>query len=201
MKPKFKSIETKYTEERKAFFDGLKNLDRRSFLKVSAATMGAAVASGLAPRQSFQSICVAQDGGDSMSKPSFQFAYISDSHLYEKKVNDRFVRALLRAVEDVNNLDPQPDFVFYGGDLAQLGQPGELGLGAQIIRNLKAPLKICSASAFCALAVPAVRASAHTSTTRILLRISCSPPQPQALSPGASLPAPSPLSPAKGPVC
>ena len=77
-----------------------------------------------------------------MSKPSFQFAYISDSHLYEKKVNDRFVRALLRAVEDVNNLDPQPDFVFYGGDLAQLGQPAELELGAQIIRNLKAPLKI-----------------------------------------------------------
>jgi Icc protein len=142
MKPKFKSIETKYTEERQAFFGGLKNLDRRSFLKVSAATMGAAVASGLAPCHSFQSVSVAQGGGDSMGKPSFQFAYISDSHLYEKKVNDRFVRAILRAVEDVNNLDPQPDFVFFGGDLAQLGQPRELELGAQILRNLKAPLKI-----------------------------------------------------------
>jgi Icc protein len=60
MKPKFKSIETKYTEERQAFFGGLKNLDRRSFLKVSAATMGAAVASGLAPCHSFQSVSVAQ---------------------------------------------------------------------------------------------------------------------------------------------
>ena len=139
MKPKIKSIETKYTEERRQFFDGLRNLDRRSFLKVSAAAMGAAAASGLAPCHSFQSISVAQT---ITNGPSFQFAYISDSHLYEKKINDRFVRALLRAVEDVNNLDPQPDFVFYGGDLAQLGQPKELDLGAQILKNLKAPLKI-----------------------------------------------------------
>ena len=44
-------------------------------------------------------------------------------------MNDRFVRQLLRAVDDVNHLDPQPDFVLYGGDLAQLGQAGELELG------------------------------------------------------------------------
>ncbi len=75
-------------------------------------------------------------------QPAFRFAYISDSHLYERDVNDRFVRGLLRAVDDVNNLDPQPDFVFYGGDLAQLGQAKELELGAQILKNLKAPLRI-----------------------------------------------------------
>ena len=39
-------------------------------------------------------------------------------------------------------LDPQPDFVFYGGDLAQLGAVKQLELGAQILKNLKAPLKI-----------------------------------------------------------
>ena len=27
----------------------------------------------------------------------------------------------MRAVDDVNAMDPQPDFVLYGGDLAQLG--------------------------------------------------------------------------------
>jgi Icc protein len=52
------------------------------------------------------------------------------------------VRALLRAVDDVNALDPQPDFVFYGGDLAQLGQEEELDLGAQILKQVKAPLKM-----------------------------------------------------------
>ncbi|UCG58795.1 MAG: metallophosphoesterase, partial [Phycisphaerales bacterium] len=141
MKPRFRSVETGYAEERQDFFRGLKNLDRRSFLKVSAATMGAAVASGLTASHSFQSVSVAQDSGSKQS-PAFRFAYISDSHLYEKKINDRFVRSLLRAVEDVNGLDPQPDFVFYGGDLAQLGQINELELGAQILRNIKAPVKM-----------------------------------------------------------
>jgi 3',5'-cyclic AMP phosphodiesterase CpdA len=45
-------------------------------------------------------------------------------------------------VDDVNTLDPQPDFVLFGGDLAQLGQAGELELGAQILKNLKAPLHV-----------------------------------------------------------
>jgi Icc protein len=52
------------------------------------------------------------------------------------------VRALIKAVDDVNALDPQPDFVLYGGDLAQLGQAKELEVGAQILKNLKAPVKI-----------------------------------------------------------
>jgi len=39
----------------------------------------------------------------------FTFAYISDTHLYPRALNDRFVRAILKAVDDVNNLQPQPD--------------------------------------------------------------------------------------------
>jgi 3',5'-cyclic-AMP phosphodiesterase len=49
---------------------------------------------------------------------------------------------LLRTVDDVNGLDPQPDFVLYGGDLAQLGASSELDLGAQILKNLKAPVRM-----------------------------------------------------------
>ncbi len=135
-----KSIETKYLEERQLFFRGLRNLDRRSFLKVSAAALGATA--GLAAPHSFTPVAVADDTENAESKPAFRFAYISDSHLYEKDVNDRFVRGLLRAVDDVNKLDPQPDFVFYGGDLAQLGSVKQLDLGAEILKNLKAPLKI-----------------------------------------------------------
>jgi hypothetical protein len=37
---KFKSIETKYMEERQSLFSSLKNLDRRCFMKVTAAAMG-----------------------------------------------------------------------------------------------------------------------------------------------------------------
>jgi len=135
----YKSVETRYMEEREKLFRGLRNLDRRSFLKVSAAALAAA---GLAAPHSFTPVSVAQGAETPDAEPAFRFAYISDSHLYEKHVNDRFVRGLLRAVDDVNNLDPQPDFVFYGGDLAQLGQVKELELGAGILKNLKAPLRI-----------------------------------------------------------
>lgn len=135
-----KSIETKYYEEREALFRGLQNLDRRTFLKVSMAAAGAALLRGVEYNfHSFLPISVAHAADGS---GDFSFAYISDSHLYKKELNDRFVNQLLRAVDDINNLNPQPDFVLYGGDLAQLGQKEELNLGAQILKNLKAPLRM-----------------------------------------------------------
>ncbi len=142
MKKKWMSVETKYMTERGELFGALSNLNRRSFLKVSAAAMGAVAAKGLLPPFSFLPVRVAAAATGSGKGESFRFAYISDSHLYEKDVNDRFVRSLLRSVDDVNNLDPPPDFVFYGGDLAQLGQANQLELGAQILKNLKRPVKM-----------------------------------------------------------
>ena len=133
----FKSIETRHHEERDELFRHLRNLDRRTFMKVSLAAAAAVAAKGLAHPFSFMPIDVAYAATD--EKQAFRIAYISDAHLYERSVNDRFVRQLLRAVDDVNNLDPQPDFVLFGGDLAQLGGAGELALGAQILKNLKAP--------------------------------------------------------------
>ncbi len=49
MRPKHKSVETRYMEERNEFFQALKSLDRRSFIKVSAAALGAAAARGIVP--------------------------------------------------------------------------------------------------------------------------------------------------------
>ncbi len=70
----------------------------------------------------------------------FMFAYISDSHLLSRGKEHRFAKALIKAVEDVNNMEPQPDFVLYGGDLAQLGLRDELLLGKDIIAPLKPKL-------------------------------------------------------------
>lgn len=136
-----RSVETRHYEERESLFRALPKLDRRGFLKVSLAAAAAAAANGVRfhPR-SFQPISVA-DAATSKIEP-FTFAYVSDSHLYERELNDRFVNALLRAVDDVNHLDPTPDFVLYGGDLAQLGQPEELALGAGILGSLKAPVRM-----------------------------------------------------------
>ena len=132
-----KSIETKHMEERASLFRSLQDLDRRSFLRVSAAAGAAALTNGVVHPHTFQPLTFHGAGGE-----AFRIAYISDSHLYERKLNDRFVQSLLRAVDDVNRMSPQPDFVFYGGDLAQLGAPAELDLGAQILKGLKAPVRM-----------------------------------------------------------
>ena len=118
---------------------------RRKFAKMAAMAAGAAATSSFVPH-SFQLVDVVSAESNAAvpqrGVSPFSFAYISDSHLYEKTLNERFVRQLERAVADINALDPQPDFVFYGGDLAQLGQPGELRLGAEILKQVKAPIKM-----------------------------------------------------------
>jgi predicted MPP superfamily phosphohydrolase len=137
-RPPIKSVETKYYEEREQALRSLGGLDRRKFLKVAGAAAGAVMASGLVTPHSFMPVRMAHAQG----KGGFRIAYISDSHLYTKEINDRFVRALMRAVDDVNKMDPQPDFVLYGGDLAQLGQAEELMVGAEILKELKAPVRM-----------------------------------------------------------
>lgn len=131
-----KSIETRYLEDRADVMRSLQNIDRRTFLRLSAAAGAAAMVHGVVHPHTYQPVRVATAG------EAFRFAYISDSHLYEKKLNDRFVKGLLRAVDDVNRMDPQPDFVLYGGDLAQLGARAELDLGAQILKSLRAPVRM-----------------------------------------------------------
>ena len=73
------------------------------------------------------------------SSRNFSFAYISDAHIQQIK-GSRFVRnwdrGLIRAVAEVNLLTPKPDFVMFGGDLAQLGSKPELDHGAEIMSAL-----------------------------------------------------------------
>lgn len=70
---------------------------------------------------------------------NFTFAHISDSHIQHIKGN-QFVRnwdrGLIRAVAEVNLLNPKPDFVVYGGDLAQLAKKSELDHGAEMMSAL-----------------------------------------------------------------
>ncbi|MBE0436945.1 MAG: metallophosphoesterase [Methylomicrobium sp.] len=71
---------------------------------------------------------------------NFTFAYISDAHIQHIE-GTRFVRnwdrGLIRAVAETNLLVPKPDFVFFGGDLAQLGTKAELDHGAEIMSALR----------------------------------------------------------------
>jgi Icc protein len=73
------------------------------------------------------------------SSENFTFAYISDAHI-QHIAGMRFVRnwdrGLIRAVAETNLLTPKPDFVIFGGDLAQLGSKAELDHGAEIMSAL-----------------------------------------------------------------
>ena len=74
------------------------------------------------------------------NKPDFTFAYISDSHIQQVKGNEfvrNFDKGLIRAVAECNMMDPRPDFVVYGGDLAQLGSKPEIDHGLGIMSALR----------------------------------------------------------------
>jgi len=104
------------------------NRSRRNFIKNSSA-----LALGCALPISLVELAFAD------SEQNFSFAYISDAHIQQIK-SARFVRnwdkGLIRAVAETNLLAPKPDFVMFGGDLAQLGSQPELDHGAEIMSAL-----------------------------------------------------------------
>ncbi len=70
----------------------------------------------------------------------FTFAYISDSHIQQIKGNTfvrNWDRGLMRAVAECNLMNPKPDFVMYGGDIAQLAKPAEIDHGLDILSGLR----------------------------------------------------------------
>jgi len=70
---------------------------------------------------------------------NFTFAHISDSHIQYIRKNEfvrNWDRGLIRATAETNLLSPQPDFVVFGGDLAQLGTKEELDHGAEMLSRL-----------------------------------------------------------------
>jgi 3',5'-cyclic AMP phosphodiesterase CpdA len=71
----------------------------------------------------------------------FSFAIITDSHLFSQP-DHRFDKALIDAVNQVNALTPQPDFVVFTGDIAQNGREDQLVKGKGILSKLKMPLKV-----------------------------------------------------------
>lgn len=75
---------------------------------------------------------------------NFTFAYISDSHLTHlggTNFTRNFDNGLRKAVTEVNFMSPTPDFVAFGGDLAQLGKREELDHGMEIMSALKVPVR------------------------------------------------------------
>jgi calcineurin-like phosphoesterase family protein len=108
-------------------------LTRRTFLHRSLlyGTTGAAAYGLFFPLLNTIDVAFARSG------QSFKFAWISDTHLYPKNVNPRFVEKAVRAIQEVQAMDPPADFLIFGGDMAQLGDPVELQLGAELLKEIK----------------------------------------------------------------
>ena len=103
-------------------------LTRRRFLKAA----GALAAAGCLPVSTVELAFADR-------RKSFTFAHISDAHIQQIR-GTKFVRnwdrGLIRAVAETNLLTPKPDFVVFGGDLAQLGKKSELDHGAEMLSKL-----------------------------------------------------------------
>jgi 3',5'-cyclic-AMP phosphodiesterase len=106
-------------------------MTRRIFLHKSVVYGASAAACGLFPSISTIDMAFAQGG------PTFKFAWLSDTHLYPRELNSRFVEKTVRAIKEIQAMNPPADFLIFGGDLAQLGDPVELRLGAELLNELK----------------------------------------------------------------
>lgn len=103
---------------------------RRSFLHNSAKGALGLAGAGFLPIINTLDLAWAQG-------QSFRFAWVSDTHLYPRDVNTRFVEKAVRAFREVQAMNPPADFLLFGGDLAQLGDPVELQLGAELLKEVK----------------------------------------------------------------
>ncbi len=111
-----------------------RKITRRGFLKQA----GVAAAAAAAPLSLVE---IAWGRSDSRN---FSFAYISDSHLTQikgAKFVSNFDKGLKRAIAEVNFMSPKPDFVVFGGDLAQLGKRAEIDHGLELMSALRTPVK------------------------------------------------------------
>lgn len=106
------------------------SMNRRRFLKAG----GTLLAAGTLP------ISIVEASFGRSAHESFSFAYISDSHITHIKGNEfvrNWDRGLIRAISECNLLTPRPDFIIYGGDLAQLGTPEEIDHALDLMGGLR----------------------------------------------------------------
>src|SRR3954449_11967165 len=91
------------------------SMDRRSFLKFSAASLGAGALLQFTPAQAAIPFFTRRNG----EAPSpFSFVQLSDTHVgFSGPPDPLGTKAFERAVDTINALDPLPDLVLFTGDL------------------------------------------------------------------------------------
>src|SRR5580693_6835803 len=113
-------------------------IDRRGFLKCMAwAGTGLVwtMSGGIPMSQAFAKTADqnAGKGGD------FSFVQISDSHIgFNKPANPDVTATLQTAINKINAMPHQPDFMIHTGDLSQLSKPSEFDTLDQVLKGASA---------------------------------------------------------------
>jgi 3',5'-cyclic AMP phosphodiesterase CpdA len=117
----------------------MKNYSRRDFVTISGkAGLTTLVASAVGVNLGLVDVASAATSG---KVTPFRFAILSDAHLFS--IDDhKFDGLLSDAVDEVMAMKPLPDFVVYGGDIAQNGRDDQLKKGIKILSKLTMPLKV-----------------------------------------------------------
>jgi 3',5'-cyclic AMP phosphodiesterase CpdA len=73
------------------------------------------------------------------TQPSgFRFVQISDSHIgFNRPANSNVAATLQAAIDQINALDPQPDFILHTGDLTHLAKTAEFDTLDQMLKGLR----------------------------------------------------------------
>lgn len=120
----------------------MNKVSRRQFMGMSTkAAAGTMFAGTFAPTATsmFGIGGVAEAASNKVSP--FTFGVLTDAHLYD--IDDhKFEAYLNEAVDNMNKLNPAPDFVLYGGDIGQSGKAAELDRGKKALDRLKMPYKV-----------------------------------------------------------
>lgn len=75
-----------------------------------------------------------------IDRPTLRFAQVSDSHIgFNGTANPDVVGSFGRAIEQINNLDHQPDFVIHTGDLTHLATPEQFDQVKHMMSGLHTP--------------------------------------------------------------
>jgi Icc protein len=117
-------------------------VDRRGFLKCMAwAGTGLVwtMSGGIPVSQAFAKKIDKKAGEGAAKSADFSFVQISDSHIgFNKPANPDVTATLQTAINKINALPHQPDFIIHTGDLSQLSKPSEFDTLDQTLKAVSA---------------------------------------------------------------
>ena len=111
-------------------------MNRRQLIRHSA-WFGGAVGLAVVGGEVVSHIAGTADAARSPSRPALRFAQVSDSHIgFVGKANPDVAGSFTHAIDQINNVGYEPDFVIHTGDLTHLATPAQFDQVKQMMSGL-----------------------------------------------------------------